>query len=250
MPETAKLLAALKQALRARGYTYADVAATLGVAQSSVKRLFSSGRFTLDRFERVCALAGTSIAELARECEATEARPRQPTRAQEAELVADARLLLVAVCMLNHIPAPAILERYALTEAELVRCLTRLDRLGLIELQAGNRARLRIDREFNWLPDGPIAQYFASELRADFLDPHHRGTRQERFLHGLLTESALAELDERLASLRRDFARLHEASRRAPLAGRTGQALFLASGPWEPRGFEALRRQKKQQAIT
>ena len=42
MQETAKLLAALKQALRARGLTYADVAEALGVAESSVKRLFST----------------------------------------------------------------------------------------------------------------------------------------------------------------------------------------------------------------
>jgi transcriptional regulator with XRE-family HTH domain len=246
MQETAKLLATLKHALRARGLTYADVGEALGVAESSVKRLFSTGRFTLDRFERICKLAGLSVAELARESEAAQARPRQLTRAQEAELVADPRLLLVAVCVLNHIPAAAILDLYELNEAELVRCLTRLDSLGLIELQAGNRVRLAIDREFTWLPEGPIAQYFATELRADFLDPRHRAERQERFLHGLLTESALAELNERLASLRHDFARLHEASRRAPLESRSGQVLFLASGPWEPRGFEALRRKTKQ----
>ncbi len=243
MQESRKFLTALKQALRTRGLTYADVAQALGVAESSVKRLFSNGRFTLERFERICSLAGLSLTELAREAEAMTSRPRQLTRAQEAELVTDTRLLLVAVCVLNHIPPTAILERYSLTESELVRSLTRLDGLGLIELGVENRVRLLIDREFHWLPDGPIAQYFASELRTDFLDPCHRTVRQERFLHGLLTENAITELEEQIARLRRDFARLHEASRRAPLEARSAHVLFLASGPWEPRAFETLRRQ-------
>lgn len=242
MPESLRLLDALKRALRARGLTYGDVAEGLGIAESSVKRLFSSGRVTLDRLEAICRIADVTLAELVEQQDARAPRLRALSRAQEAELVADPRLLLVAVCVLNHIPVEGILARYALGEAELIKRLTVLDRLGLIELMPGNKVRLKVARDFDWLPDGPIAQYVATEVRSDFLDPRHRAGRSEWFVHGLLTADAERQLRERLDALRADFAALHEASRRAPLEARSGQAMLMALAPWEPRAFAALRR--------
>lgn len=241
MPEIARLLDALKTRLRAAGVTYAKVAESLGVSESSVKRMFSSGNLTLERLGRICALADTSIGELAQEASAAAPRLRQLTRAQEAQLVADPRLLLVAVCTANHLPSTTILSDYALDEAELVRHLATLDRMGIIELLPGNRTRLKIARDFEWLPDGPIAQFFHTALRDDFLDPRSR-ERSEWFLHGLFTEAAQAQVRERLTALRDEFAHLHEASRRAGVDQRFGQALFIALAPWEPGLFRALRR--------
>ena len=60
MTETQQLLAALKRELRVRHLTYRDVAKALGLSEPSVKRLFSSGRFTLDR---LAALTGLLAAE-------------------------------------------------------------------------------------------------------------------------------------------------------------------------------------------
>lgn len=242
MPETARLLDALKRRLRAAGLTYAQVGVALGLTESSVKRLFANGTMTLERLARICALAETSIAELAQEGAAALPRVRQLTRAQEAQLVADARLLLVAVCAVNHIPAEVILADYDLDEAELVRHLSTLDHMGMIELLPGNRTRLKVARDFEWLRDGPIAQFFQTALRDDFLDPRSR-VRDEWFLHGLLTEAAQAQLRERLAALREEFAHLHETSRRAEQDARIGQALFVALAPWEPRLFVQMRRQ-------
>ena len=69
MNDTRQLVDALKQVLRMRGLTYAALAQRIGLSEASVKRLFSTGHFTLDRFEQVCELARTSITELARELE-------------------------------------------------------------------------------------------------------------------------------------------------------------------------------------
>ena len=64
MTEVQQLLAALKKELRARHLTYRDVAVALQLSEPSVKRLFSTGRFTLERLARLTAFLGLTLAEV------------------------------------------------------------------------------------------------------------------------------------------------------------------------------------------
>ncbi len=49
MSQSAALVATLKQALRAQGKTYVDVAEALDLSVASVKRLFAQNSFSLER---------------------------------------------------------------------------------------------------------------------------------------------------------------------------------------------------------
>src|SRR5262245_36000732 len=102
MSEQARIVTELKRELRARGLTYRHVAAALKLSEASVKRLFSTGRFTLDRLARIATFLDLTLAELTQGAAASEPRLRQLTLAQETELVSDHKLLLVAVLALNH----------------------------------------------------------------------------------------------------------------------------------------------------
>ena len=155
MAQSQRIVDALKRALKAHGVSYAQVARRLELSESSVKRLFSTGGFSLARLEAVCDLVGLDLLELARQADAQRFRVPALTVDQEQEFVGDPALLLVAVCALNRWPFERILDRYRFTEPRLVGLLARLDRMGLIELLPGNRIRLRIARNFAWLPDGP-----------------------------------------------------------------------------------------------
>ena len=53
MSQIVAVVDALKRALKARKLTYAQVARELKMSEASVKRMFSSQHFTLDRFEQV-----------------------------------------------------------------------------------------------------------------------------------------------------------------------------------------------------
>jgi len=132
---------------------------------------------------------------------------------------------------------------YRLTEAECLQKLLHLDRLRLIALMPGNRIRLNVARDFDWLPAGPIRQYFRAEGLDDFLDsPFGRADETLSFTHGMLTESALARVQAELRQLRARFAELHEESLASPLPKRRGSGLLLAVREWEPAAFTALRR--------
>ena len=102
MSEIQKLLAELKRELRSRGLTYRDVAEVLGISEPSVKRVFATGRFTVDRLAQVAGMLGLSLAELMQAADESRPRPVQLTVEQESELVADAKFLVVAVCAINH----------------------------------------------------------------------------------------------------------------------------------------------------
>jgi transcriptional regulator with XRE-family HTH domain len=243
MSELDQLLTTLKRQLKARGMTYRDLAGELDLSEASVKRLFASGSFTLERLLQISHLLGFTLAELSQEAAASSQRLHTLSEAQERELVSDDRLLLVAVCVLNQWSLADILSVYRLSEAEAIRCLVRLDRLRLIELLPGNRVRLNVARDFDWLPDGPIHRFFLRQGLGEFLASDFAGADQALgFAHGMLTEPALAQLQAEVRRLRQRFAELHEESLSAPRARRRGCGLLLALREWELGAFTALRR--------
>jgi hypothetical protein len=242
MTETQQILAALKRELRVRRITYREVAKALQLSEPTVKRLFSTGRFNLDRLAAVTELLGLSLAELVQSAPSAQSQLRQLTVAQEGELVSDPKLLLVAVCALNHWTVVDMLATYRLSEPECIQRLVRLDRLRLIDLLPGNRVRLNVARDFDWLVGGPIRRFFREQGQRDFLgDPFDGGNEMHTFVHGMLTRGAAEELQTQLRRLRQQFDELHRESLKQPLAQRHGTGLLLAVREWELSSFTAMR---------
>src|SRR3954465_10691989 len=129
MARTAVLVDTLKRELKSRGITYAAVAKQLGMSEASVKRMFARKEFTLSRLDRICEHAGLEFSELARMLPGQDAVVSQLTFEQEKEFVEQPKLMLVALCTLNHWSFADIVSAYELNEAECVRLLARLDRL-------------------------------------------------------------------------------------------------------------------------
>ena len=173
------------------------------------------------------------------------------TASQEADLVPDPKLLLVAVCALNHWTVADILAAYRLSAAECVQRLVRLDRLRLIDLLPANRVRLNVARNFDWIPDGPIRCYFRERGQSDFLNARFDGAGETHaFVHGMFTRAATEELHAHLRRLRTQFDELHRESLAQPLAQRHGTGLLLAVREWELSSFAALRRSTSRRGCT
>lgn len=248
MNESRALLAAFKRIARAQGLTYKDIAASLQLSEASIKRLFSQNSLSVERLVQLCGLVQLSVAELAAAAETPPATVHRLSASQEKELVSDPRLLLVTVCTLNHWSMDEIMAVYAFNESECLRHLLRLDKLGLIALLPGNRIRLRVARDFDWLPDGPIEHFFRKQGQAEFLAAPFSGAQEcALFFHGMLSRSALAEFRRKLDRLRSDFAELHADSLSAPFDERSGIGVFTAMRAWEPQSFLELRRAEPSQ---
>ena len=244
MNEVPQIIATVKRKLKAQGMTYRDVARALQLSEPSVKRLLASERLGMDRLAQISALLGFTLAELTQEAAAAMPALQTLTRDQEACLVSDRKLLLVAVCALNHWSAAEIVAIYRITRAECIKRLLILDGMGLIALLPGDRIRLRVVRNFHWLLDGPIRAFFMREGLHDFLDSQFEDSDQTlEFAHAMLTGSALEQLQLELQRLRARLVILHDESVAAPLEQRRGIGMLLAVREWEPAGFAQLRQQ-------
>lgn len=243
MKELDQIVATLKRRLKLHGMTYRDLARALKVSEPSIKRVFASGKFTAERLVQVCEVLGMTLAELTQEAAIAGKQLQALTEEQERSLVSDVKLLLVAVCALNHWTVADMTRCYTLTEAQVVARLVKLDRLRLLTLLPGNRVRLNVARNFDWLPHGPIRQYFRGEGLPDFLNSPFIGDDDVlAFSFGMLTDAAIARMHDEIRKLRQRFAELHEESLVAPLGKRRGTALLLGMRNWELASFTALRR--------
>lgn len=251
MAQSAQLLHTLKRLLRQQGLTYARVAEALQLSESSVKRLFAAQDCSLRRLEQLCALLDLEVSELAQLATREQQQLQMLSEQQEAELVADTRLLLVTISLLNHWPPGRIVQVYRMTPAELTLYLLQLDRLGLIELGAGNRVRLRLARDFSWRPDGPIRRFFNTHVRDDFFASTFAGDEESLlFVHGMLTPEARSQLLRRMRRLVQEFNEQHAEALDQPDQAREGHSLLLALRPWEPQVFARLRREPPGAAAT
>ena len=167
MSTTLDLVKALKAELKAAEMTYADLAPLLGMAESSIKRIFAKGDMPLSRIDDICRVLKLDFADLARQVADAQPQRRELSVEQEKAVVADRKLLLVATCCLSQWTFEQIVSTYTLNEAECVKYLVALDKLGIIELRPMNRYRLQVAKTFRWRPHGPVMAYFRKEVVGD-----------------------------------------------------------------------------------
>ena len=251
MAQTAALVSALKDVLRARGVTYARLAKGIGLSEASVKRIFAARSFTLERLDQVCSFLGIEISDLAKMVVQERGIPERLSESQERELVSDLRLLLVAVHALNHWSLDEIVETYALQKTDCIRLLARLDRLRIIDLLPNNKIRVRVAPNFAWLPDGPIQQYFREQVQSDFFRSRFDGSGELMvFVSGMLSRTSNALLQNRMKRLGAEFSELHHQDLELPLSERSGTSLLLAVRPWAPDTFKKLQRKPDSRKLT
>jgi hypothetical protein len=72
--------------------TQADVAAGPELSEASVKCMFATGGFALERFAQACSVAGVQMADLVERIAACKSMVTELTVEQEEERIADPRL--------------------------------------------------------------------------------------------------------------------------------------------------------------
>lgn len=243
MSTSADLVIVLKKELKAAQMTYADLALALGMAESSVKRMLARGDMPLSRIDAICRALKLDFADLAR-CVAD----MQPllaglTEAQEKAVVADKKLLLTAICVLSQWTLEQITHSYRLTQAECIQYLAQLDRIGIIELKAMNRYRLKLAKTFRWRPHGPVMDYFRDNALLDYFSGGFDGNGEGLLLvHGSVSRSLAPSFFERMQRVAQDFAQQHQADQKLAEKDREGYTLLLGMRSWEFEAFAALRR--------
>ncbi len=243
MSTTADLVTALKKELKAAQMTYADLAMALGMAESSVKRMLAKGDMPLSRIDAICRALTLDFADLARRVADNQPLLAQLSQAQESAVVADKKMLLVAICVLSQWTLEQIISTYRLTEAECIQTLAQLDRIGIIELRPLNRYRLKLAKTFRWRPHGPVMTYFREHALLDYFSGGFDGAGEGLLLvHGSVSRALAPAFLERMQRVAQDFAQQHLADQKVPEPEREGYTLLLAMRHWEFEAFTHLHR--------
>lgn len=243
MSSSHDLVTTLKAELRRAGITYARLASELGLAESSVKRIFSRGDMPLSRIDDVLAVLKMDFAELARLVAQANPPRQQMTLEQERAVVADPKLLLMAICALSHWTLEQVVDTYRLSKPQAVACLLALDKLGFLELRAHNRYRLKYDKTFRWRPGGPVMAYFRQHAVADYFSGDFGEPGELLMLvHGHIAPGQAALLNEKLQRVAQDFAQQHLADQRLPASETVAYTLVVGMRSWLFDAFRQLLR--------
>jgi DNA-binding Xre family transcriptional regulator len=239
MNETQRILETLKRCLRARGMTYRRLGQSLGLSESSVKRLFSDESFTLSRLERVCSALDMSVADLARMTSgtaagrSTQSQPYSLSLEQERTLASNASLLACFYLLLNGHSVDVTERRLGLSARAMRTFLSRLASARLLDIDAKRNVRLHARLPIAWRVDGPVRKLYERQVRAEFLQSAFSAANEALSFHSAeLSPASVRILLRKIEKLGTDFADLAALDVHAPAREKTSVALLLACRPW------------------
>ena len=243
MSTTRDLVEALKAELRRARITYAQLGAEVGLAESTIKRIFARGDMPLTRVDQILRVLKIDFGDLARQIALAQPARRELTLAQERAVVADPKLLLVAICALSQWTLEQIVHDYAIERHQVLACLLELDRLDLLELRPNNSYRLKIDKTFRWRPHGPVMAFFREHVVGDYYSGGFDGPGEMLMLvHGQITPAQAALFNDRLQRLGQEFAQQHQADHRLGAGERQPYTMVIGMRSWMFAAFRDLRR--------
>ncbi len=243
MAVSVDLIDALKRLLRGQGMTYRDLAGRLKMSEAAVKRMFSLRAMSLQRLEQICDVLDVGLPELAAESVRGRDSMAELSEAQEKALVSDPALLLALFLSLNRWRQHDVLSQFNFTDPQWTGLLVKLDRLGIIELLPGNRARALTARNFRWRRDGPMERYFREHLLSDYFADPFDGEQDALFLlSGSLSIDGAKQIRQRLEEVVREFDALLIRDATLSPKERIGVSLVLAQKPWLLQLFQQYRR--------
>ena len=233
--ESKLLIAALKRCLKLRGVTYKDLALSINLSESSVKRLFASNNLSLQRFEQVCEVIGLSIfdiGEMAREEDEIE-DPHTLSIEQEQALAGDVKLLIGFHLILNGWDFDRINEAFVWSEPEVIKIFTTLDKLSLVSLLPNNKVKTLTAHNIRWRKDGAVRKRHEQLAFSEILN--NRFIKGEQLLDFEVLElspASISILKRKMGLLLREVNDLAAMDYSMKQGKKKSTGILLAMRPW------------------
>lgn len=247
MSEVNQIVETLKHLLKVNDITQHDVAAELNLGIARVKQMFGKRDISMTRLSTICnSLLDIEIADLVQITQDRQKYIQSLSEKQERQLISDDRLLVVSVSIMNNWTPEDIVERYDITNTECHRHLKTLEKLSLIRFCANDRIKLLIDRNFKWISNGPLEQFFRKHVQSDFLNARFDRSGEIRlFRTGMLSKKSADELIKKIDKLTAEFIELNSDDSKLEFEHRTAYSFVVALRPWLMPSFTKLLKPKK-----
>jgi DNA-binding Xre family transcriptional regulator len=236
------IIDALRLHLKARNITYKELAHAIGLSEPSIKRLFTGGDCGLDRLEQICQYLHLEFSDLFKTTPRKRKLITRLSLAQEQEFAKDQKLLMVAVCALNHWPVADIHKHLQFTRSQVQELLKQLDDMGFLEVQASDRYRLLVASSFGWISGGPIMQ-MVQNVSDDFFNDGFDGEGEIlRIMNMRVSRKAQEQLKARLEQVALEYEDQARADAHLPLEERPPLSVCIAVRTWVPKFMRDLYR--------
>lgn len=206
-----QLVEVLKKTLKSKGITYLELSKMLKISEPSVKRLFSLGTFSLDRFMEVCHLIGISLNDLSKMVEInTEEKVHIFTLEQEKFFAKNVNFFSFFDMLFKSTPKQ-IAKKFDLDDNEVSKYLCQLDKLGLIEWLPGNKVKFLTPSRFRFRENGVLYKSIRKIAYADFSKSKFDGPLDiTDFRHFELSKSSQKKLFYNLEELLKEYTKISE----------------------------------------
>jgi transcriptional regulator with XRE-family HTH domain len=230
------MLAALKRCLKAQGMTYKALGKAINLSESSVKRLFADGSFTLPRLERVCTALDMTVADLSNQSASTRVSSSQTdtlSLEQERVLARTPPLLACFYLLLNGHTIEETRARLKISSKAMRELLSALSAARLVDIGAKRGLRFHARLPIAWRADGPVRKLYERQVRAEFLQGAFSGKNEALTFHSAELSAASARvLMKKIDRLAADFADLASLDVNVHAREKSSVALLLACRPW------------------
>ncbi|MFK7859448.1 MAG: helix-turn-helix domain-containing protein [Granulosicoccus sp.] len=147
---------ALKRVLKARGWTYSDLASAIGLSEPTIKRLFADGDCKLGRLLEICDLLDVTLTDLTERAQRGTDVSLELSEATEAELAANPWLFDLYVMLQSGETAEHIAQHFHIPAYQLHQDLNTLHRLGLAIIRDNGRFSVLTDQPLQLRRHGPL----------------------------------------------------------------------------------------------
>lgn len=149
----------LKRQMRSRRLRYRDLATATQVPESTLQKWFTAVDGPFSRIHLICKFLGITLSDVVGALEREPTRHFEFTEAQQQLFKQDYQhfvLFWLLVCERRTLKFVA--KALSLDPAQLKGLLSRLDRVGLLELLPNDRLKLPKLRPVKWKPNGDFIQ--------------------------------------------------------------------------------------------
>ena len=204
----------LKSVLKARGWTYSDLATGLRLPVPTIKRQFADGDCKLDRLLEICDLLGVTLADLAKSPKPVTDDNFDLSEETEAELAANLWLFDLYLLLQSGEPPEHVAEFFNISAHQLRQDLNKLHTLGLAVMRDDGRFSVLTDQPLKLRRHGPlhsrIREIDLQFVSSTYDEPNDDGQLFHTISRRMLPDTArilqqeIANLAERIDKLARE----------------------------------------------
>lgn len=195
-----EIMMTIKSHLKAKGITYQDLAAEIGMSESGIKKLFTAKDISLKRLGQIADIIDVSLANIFQSVEDQEIKNIKFSLTQEDTLCKNPLLFkFFWFLVVDELSIDEIRKQEKLSQEQVDRFLIKLERMDLIRLGKSKRVLSTHKGLLRWSSEGPLMKKINQEWSETLLkkvlqkstdDPLHRLSylklsreSQEEFYH-------------------------------------------------------------------